>query len=37
MGDPMRDDAGLARAGAREDQQRTVRLQNGLLLFGIEA
>ena len=34
--DAMRDDAGLAGARARENQQRTVRLENGGLLFGIE-
>ena len=33
----MRDDARLARARAGEDQQRAVGLEDGFLLFGIEA
>ena len=37
VGDAMRDDARLARARAGEDQQRTFGLENGFLLFGIEA
>ena len=34
--DPARDDARLARAGAGKNQQRTVDVQNGFALFGIE-
>ena len=36
IGDALRDDAGLARAGAGEDEQRAVDVQDGLALFGIE-
>ena len=32
----MGDDASLARAGAGENQQRAVGLEDGFLLFGIE-
>ncbi len=34
--DALRDDARLARAGARKDEQRAVDVQDGLALFGIE-
>ena len=36
VGDAVRDDARLARARAREDQERAVGLKNSFLLFGIE-
>jgi hypothetical protein len=36
MGDPARDDAGLARSRAGEDQQRSIDVENGLSLFRIE-
>ena len=32
----LRDDARLARAGAGEDQQRSVDVQNRFALFGVE-
>jgi hypothetical protein len=34
--DAVGDDAGLARAGAGEDQQRAVHLQHGLTLLGVQ-
>jgi hypothetical protein len=34
--DPIRDDAGLSGSGAGQDEQRPIRVQNGLALFGIE-
>ena len=34
--DTVRDDARFFRSRSSEDQQRTVRLENGRLLFGIE-
>ena len=37
VGDAVRDDARLAGAGARQDQDGAVRLQNRLLLFRVEA
>ena len=33
----MRDDARLARAGAGQDEQRPVGLEDGVALFGVEA
>ena len=37
VGDAVRDDARLSRARSGEDQQRAVGVENGVLLFGIEA
>ena len=37
VGDAVRDDARLARPGARENEQRPVGLQDGLPLFRVEA
>ena len=36
VGDALRDDARLARAGAGKDEQRAVDVQDGVALFGIE-
>ena len=36
VGDTLRDDARLAGAGAGKDEQRSVDVQNGVALFGIE-
>jgi hypothetical protein len=37
MRDPVRNDPGLARARAGENQKGPAGLENGFLLFGIEA
>ena len=37
VGDAMDDDAGLAAAGARDDEQRTIDVLHGLLLRLVEA
>ena len=36
IGDPIGDDARLARAGAGEDQERSITMEHGLALFGIQ-